>query len=57
LRHLEYERVKAIPKSSTVSEPFLLDEEESDATFDGELHSSLVGVILEVDLDELRLGS
>jgi hypothetical protein len=45
LRHLEYDRVKAIPKSSTVSEPFLLDEEEPDATFDGQLLSSLVGVI------------
>jgi hypothetical protein len=40
-----------------VSEPFLLDKEEPDAMFDGQLLSSLVGVILEVDLDESRLGS
>jgi hypothetical protein len=57
LRHLEYDRIKVIPKALTVSEPFLLDEEEPDATFDGQLLSSLVGVISEDDSDKSRLGS
>jgi hypothetical protein len=34
-----------------------LDEEEANATLDGQLLSSLVGVVSEIDLDEARLGS
>jgi hypothetical protein len=35
LRHLEFDRIKVIPKISNVSEPLLLDEEEADTTIDG----------------------
>jgi hypothetical protein len=34
-----------------------LDDEEANATLDGELLSSLVGVVLEIDLNEAMLGS
>jgi hypothetical protein len=34
-----------------------LDKEEVNATLDGQLLSSLVGVVSEIDLEETRLGS
>jgi hypothetical protein len=57
LRHLEFDRIKVIPKISNVSEPLLLDEEEADTTIDGQVLGNLVGVVSEVSLDEAGLGS
>jgi hypothetical protein len=55
LRHLEYERLTVIPKVSTRAETTLLEEEEDET--DGHLLSSLVGSILEVDLEQPGLSS
>jgi hypothetical protein len=55
LRHLEYERLMVIPKVSIMAETTLLEEEEDET--DGHLLTSLVGSILEVDLEQLGLSS
>jgi hypothetical protein len=57
LKHMEYDRFTVAPKVSTVSESSLLDDEEAHATMDGQLLSSLVGVVSEVVMDETELSS
>jgi hypothetical protein len=58
LRHMEYDRLTINPKpQNVVSFDTDLDEEEANATMDGQLLSSLVGVVSEIDLDESMLGS
>jgi hypothetical protein len=57
LRHMEFYRLTVIPKASTVSDTTYLDEEEANATADGQLLPHLVGVVSEVGLDEDMLSS
>jgi hypothetical protein len=57
LKHMEYDRLTVLPKVSTLSENPFLDDEEANATMDGQLLSSLVGVVSEVGLDETELSS
>jgi hypothetical protein len=57
LRHMEYDRLTVDPKLRDVVDITELDEEEANATLDGQLLSSLVGVVSEIDFDETRLGS
>jgi hypothetical protein len=57
LRHMEYDRLTVSPKLQNVIVNTDLDEEEANATMDGQLLSSLVGVVSEIDLDETMLGS
>jgi hypothetical protein len=47
LKHMEYDRLTVAPKVSAVSDISLIDDEEANATMDGQLLSSLVGVVLE----------
>jgi hypothetical protein len=57
LRHMEYDHLTVDPKLRDVVDITKLDEEEANATLDGQLLSSLVGVVSEIDFDETRLGS
>jgi hypothetical protein len=57
LRHMEYDHLTVDPKLRNVVDPTELDEEEANATLDGQLLSSLVGAISEIDLNEAMLGS
>jgi hypothetical protein len=57
LRHMEYDLLTADPKLRNVVDNTELDEEEANATLDGQLLSSLVGVVSEIDLNEGTLGS
>jgi hypothetical protein len=57
LRHMEYDRLTVDPKLRNVVDDTALDEEEANATLDGQLLSSLVGVVSEIDLNEATLGS
>jgi hypothetical protein len=57
LRHMEYDRLTVDPKLRDIVDITELDEEEANATLDGQLLSSLVGVVSEIDLDESRLDS
>ena len=57
LRHMEFDRLTVITKASTVLDTPYLDEEEANATADGQLLSHLVGEVSEVGLDEDGLGS
>jgi hypothetical protein len=57
LRHMEYDCLTVDPKLRDIVDDTELDEEEANATLDGQLLSSLVGVVSEIDLDEARLGS
>jgi hypothetical protein len=57
LRHMEYDRLTVDPKLRTVVDNTDLDEEEANATLDGQLLSSLVGVVSEIDLNEAILSS
>jgi hypothetical protein len=57
LRHMEYDRLTVDPKLRDIVDDTELDEEEANATLDGQLLSSLVGVVSEIDLDEAKLGS
>jgi hypothetical protein len=57
LRHMEYDRLTVDPKLRDIVDITELDKEEANATLDGQLLSSLVGVVSEIDLDESRLGS
>ena len=52
LRHLEYDRLRVAPvvQSSLAAPP--IDEDDADATVDGQLLSHLVGEVSEVSLDE-----
>jgi hypothetical protein len=54
---MEYDGLTASPKLQNVVENTGLDKEEVIATLDGQLLSSLVGVVSEIDLDETMLGS
>jgi hypothetical protein len=54
---MEYDRLTVSPKLQNVIVNTDLDEEEANATMDGQLLSSLVGVVSEIDLDEAMLGS
>jgi hypothetical protein len=57
LRHMEFDRLKVIPNASASSEYSPLDEEEANATSDGQLLNHLIGEVSEVGLDEDRLSS
>jgi hypothetical protein len=57
LRHMEYDCLTVCPKLHNIVENTKPDEEEAIATMDGQLLSSLVGVISEIDLDETMPGS
>jgi hypothetical protein len=57
LRHLEHERLTVSPKVSTGLETPILEEEEVDVIVDGRLLFTLVGSILEVDLEQSGLDS
>jgi hypothetical protein len=54
---MEYDRLTVSPKLQNVVENTGLDEEKAIATLDGQLLSSLVGVVSEIDLDETMPGS
>jgi hypothetical protein len=54
---MEYDRLTIDPKLRNVVDNTDLDEEEVNATLDGQLLSSLVGVVSEIDLNEATLGS
>jgi hypothetical protein len=54
---MEYDRLTVDPKLQNVVDDTDLDEEEVNATLDGQLLSSLVGVVSEIDLNEATLGS
>ena len=54
---MEFDRPAVIPNASTMSDTTYLDEEEANATADGQLLSHLVGVVSEVGLDEDELSS
>jgi len=54
---VEIDHLKVSPKFLSKPMTALLDDEEADATYDGQLLSHLVGEVSEVDLDETRLGS
>jgi hypothetical protein len=57
LRHMEYDRLTVDPKLRDVVDITELDEEEANATLDGQLLSSLVGAVSEIDFDETMLCS
>ena len=54
---MEFDRPAVIPNASTMSDTTYLDEEEANATADGQLLSHLVGVVSEIGLDEDELYS
>jgi hypothetical protein len=56
LRHMEYDRLTVDPKLQNVVDDTDLDEEEANATLDGQILSSLVGVVSKIDLNEATLG-
>ena len=57
LKHMEIDRLKVSPKCSSKVSTTQLDDEEAEATYDGQLLSHLVGEISEVGLEETDLGS
>ena len=57
LKHMEYDRLKVYPGASSSSVTAPLDDEEVNATIDGQLLSHLVGEVTEVGMDEDELGS
>ena len=57
LRRMEFDRLTVIPKASTMFEPTYEDEEEANATSDGQLLSHLIGKVSEIGLDEDGLCS
>jgi hypothetical protein len=54
---MEFDRMTVGPKHQNVVDNTELDEEEANATIDGQLNSSLVGIVSEGDLDEAMFGS
>jgi hypothetical protein len=54
---MEYDRLTVCPKLQNIVENTEQDEEEAIATMDGQLLSSLVGVVSKVDLNDAMLGS
>jgi hypothetical protein len=57
LRRMEFDRPKVSPKLHDVLDDTDIDEEEANATMDGQLISNLVGIVSEGDLNEAMLGS
>ena len=57
LRHMEYDRLTVIPKAGSVSTATYLDDDEANATADGQLYSHLIGEVLEGGLDDDGLSS
>jgi len=57
LRRVEFDRSKVSPKVNDYPTDDELDDEEDNATYDGKLLSHLVGMVSEVRLDDVRLGS
>jgi hypothetical protein len=57
LRHMEFDRLKVSPKLHDVVDDTDLDDEEANATMDGQLISNLVGIVSEGDMNEAMLGS
>ena len=57
LRHMEFDRLTVIPKASTRLTTNYLDEDEANATSDGQLLSHLIGEVSEVGLDDDGLRS
>ena len=57
MKHMEYDRLKVYPGASSRSVTTPLDDEEANATIDGQLLSHLVGEMTEVGMDEVELGS
>jgi hypothetical protein len=57
LKHMEYDRLTVGPKSQNIVDITETDDEEAIATLDGQLLSSLVGVVSEVDFNDSTLGS
>jgi hypothetical protein len=57
LRHMEFDRLTFAPKLQDVVDATELDKEEANATTDGQLISSLVGIVSEGDFDEAMFGS
>jgi hypothetical protein len=51
LRHMEYDRLTVSPKSQNIVDNTETDDEEAIATLDGQLLSSLVGLVSEVDFN------
>jgi hypothetical protein len=54
---MEFDHLTVNPKSDNIVDITETDDEEAIATLDGQLLSSLVGVVLEVDFNESMLGS
>jgi hypothetical protein len=54
---MEFDRMTVGPKHQNVVDNTELGEEEANATIDGQLNSSLVGIVSEGDLDEAMFGS
>jgi hypothetical protein len=54
---MEYDRLTVSPKPQNLAVNAEPDEEEANATMDGQLLSSLVGVVSETDFDETMPGS
>ena len=52
LRHMEFDRLTVIPKVSTRLTATYMDEEEANATSDGQLFSHLIGDVVEGGLDD-----
>ena len=57
LRHMEFDRLTVIPNVSTELESTYLDEEDANATSDGQLLPYLVGEVLDGGLDDDGLSS
>jgi hypothetical protein len=57
LKHMEYDRLTVGPRSQNIADITESDDEEAIATLDGQLLSSLVGVVSEVDFNDSTLGS
>jgi hypothetical protein len=54
---MEYDHLTVSPKLQNVVDNTEPDDEEANATIDGQLLSILVGVVSEVDLNDAILGS
>jgi hypothetical protein len=57
LRHMEFDCITVGPKLLNAVDDTDLDDEEANATMDGQLISSLVSIVSEGDLNEAMLGS
>jgi hypothetical protein len=52
-----FDRLKVSPKLHDMVDDTDIDEDEANATMDGQLISNLVGIVSEGDLNEAMLGS